>query len=103
MRPTWRVVGAIALWLVLEALLAWAIDIKAYPWLNIIISIIAGLAMMAAMYLPLNLSHVWLNLGLFAVATPIQFWAGRSIYSAALAAASQHFEAAVGHLSDRRH
>jgi P-type Cu+ transporter len=51
------------------------------------VSLVAGLAMMAVMYLPLGLDHTWLNFALFLVATPIQFWAGRSFYQAALAAA----------------
>ncbi len=50
-------------------------------------SLVAGLAMMALMYLPLRLDHTWLNLALFVVATPIQFWAGRGFYQAAFAAA----------------
>jgi CysZ protein len=35
-----------ALWAVLEALLGWAIDIKAYPWLNTVISIITGVGLL---------------------------------------------------------
>jgi len=55
--------------------------------LKFTVSLAVGLAMMALMYLPLNLDHTWLNLALFVVATPIQFWAGRSFYQAAGAAA----------------
>src|SRR5579883_283378 len=51
------------------------------------VSLAAGLAIMAAMFLPLPLAHQTLFYILFAVATPIQFWAGRRFYAAAWAAA----------------
>ncbi len=51
------------------------------------VSLVAGLAIMAAMFLPLPLAHQTLFYILFAVATPIQFWAGRRFYAAAWAAA----------------
>src|SRR5579871_1206761 len=51
------------------------------------VSLAAGLVMMALMYLPLGLDHTWLNLGLFALALPIQLWAGASFYRSAWAAA----------------
>ena len=43
---------------------------------------------MALMYLPLNLDTMdWLMPAIFAVATVLQFWAGRGFYAAAWAAA----------------
>ncbi|MCA1647356.1 MAG: heavy metal translocating P-type ATPase [Chloroflexi bacterium] len=53
------------------------------------VSLIAGLAMMAVMYLPLNVPTDVLAPALLIVATAVQFWAGAPIYRAAWAAA-QH-------------
>ncbi|MGH3177684.1 MAG: heavy metal translocating P-type ATPase, partial [Streptosporangiaceae bacterium] len=48
----------------------------------------AGLGLMLVMYLPLNLDTMdWLMPAIFAVATVLQFWAGRGFYAAAWAAA----------------
>src|SRR4051812_2562728 len=48
----------------------------------------AGLGLMALMSLPLNLDTMdWLMPAIFAVATVLQFWAGRGFYAAAWAAA----------------
>ncbi|HLZ29954.1 MAG TPA: heavy metal translocating P-type ATPase [Chloroflexota bacterium] len=52
-----------------------------------IVSLGAGLAMMALMYLPLNIPVDVLAPGLLIVATAVQFWAGATIYRAAWAAA----------------
>jgi Cu+-exporting ATPase len=52
------------------------------------VTLAAGLALMGLMYLPLNLDTMdWLMPAIFVVTTVIQFWAGRSFYSAAWAAA----------------
>jgi P-type Cu+ transporter len=51
------------------------------------ISLAAGLAMMAVMYLPLNIPMDVLAPLLLIVASVVQFWAGRPIYQAAWAAA----------------
>ncbi len=52
------------------------------------VTLAAGLGLMALMYLPLNLDAMdWLMPAIFAVTTVIQFWAGRSFYTAAWAAA----------------
>jgi Cu+-exporting ATPase len=53
------------------------------------VSLVAGLAMMALMYLPLNSPMDVLAPVLLIVATAVQFWAGAPIYRAAWAAA-QH-------------
>src|SRR5205085_307718 len=50
------------------------------------VSLAAGLVMMASMYLPLGINATWLHLALFALATPIQLWAGAGFYRAAWAA-----------------
>ncbi|MBV9601469.1 MAG: copper-translocating P-type ATPase [Chloroflexi bacterium] len=52
-----------------------------------IVSLTVGLAMMALMYLPLNIPMDVLAPILLIAATVVQFWAGRSIYAAAWAAA----------------
>lgn len=49
------------------------------------VSLVAGLAMMAAMYLPLPFDHSVLYLPMLALATPVQFWAGASFYRGAWA------------------
>jgi P-type Cu+ transporter len=51
-----------------------------------IVSLVAGLAMMGLMYLPLGIPMSSLAPLLLVVATPIQFWAGRGFYQAAWAA-----------------
>ena len=52
------------------------------------VTLTAGLGLMALMYLPLNLDTMdWLMPAIFAVATVLQFWAGRGFYAAAWAAA----------------
>jgi P-type Cu+ transporter len=51
------------------------------------ISLAAGVVMMAAMYLPLNISMDVLAPLLLIIATVVQFWAGRPIYRAAWMAA----------------
>lgn len=51
------------------------------------ISLIAGLAIMLAMFLPLPIDHESLFLPLFVIATPIQLWAGWQFYRGAWAAA----------------
>ncbi|HZT06982.1 MAG TPA: heavy metal translocating P-type ATPase [Chloroflexota bacterium] len=51
-----------------------------------IVSLVAAAVLMAAMYLPLPVDRTMLNLGLLAIATPIQFWAGARFYRAAWAA-----------------
>jgi len=50
------------------------------------VSLIAGLAMMALMYLPLGIDLRLLAPVLLIVATVVQFWAGRGFYAAAWAA-----------------
>jgi P-type Cu+ transporter len=52
------------------------------------VALTAGLGLMAVMYVPIGLDTMdWLMPLLFVVATIVQFWAGRSIYQAAWAAA----------------
>jgi Cu+-exporting ATPase len=51
------------------------------------VSLSAGLAMMALMYLPLDLDMTLLAPALLIIATLVQFWAGGSFYRAAWAAA----------------
>ena len=51
-----------------------------------LVSLAAGIAMMALMYLPLNLDMMLLAPVLLIVSTIIQFWAGRGFYRAAWAA-----------------
>jgi Cu+-exporting ATPase len=58
-------------------------------------SLAAGMAMMALMYLPLNLDLALLAPVMLIVATSIQFWAGRGFYHAAWAA-GKHGGANVG-------
>jgi P-type Cu+ transporter len=65
------------------------------------VSLVAGLAMMALMYLPLNVPMDVLAPVLLIVATAVQFWAGAPIYQAAWAAArhggtNMHTLVAVG-------
>ena len=65
------------------------------------VSLVAGLAMMALMYLPLNVPMDVLAPVLLIVATAVQFWAGAPIYRAAWAAArhggtNMHTLVAVG-------
>jgi P-type Cu+ transporter len=65
------------------------------------LSLVAGLAMMALMYLPLNVPMDVLAPVLLIVATVVQFWAGAPIYRAAWAAArhggtNMHTLVAVG-------
>jgi Cu+-exporting ATPase len=65
------------------------------------VSLVAGLAMMALMYLPLNIPVDVLAPVLLIVATAVQFWAGAPIYHAAWAAArhgdtNMHTLVAVG-------
>src|SRR5579859_7803409 len=65
------------------------------------VSLAAGLAMMALMYLPLNVPMDVLAPVLLIVATAVQFWAGATIYRAAWAAArhggtNMHTLVAVG-------
>ena len=50
------------------------------------VSLVAGLAMMALMYLPLGIDMLLLAPVLLIVATVVQFWAGRVFYAAAWAA-----------------
>src|SRR5579884_370519 len=51
------------------------------------VSLVAGLAIMLAMFLPLPIDHETLFLPLFVIATPIQLWAGWQFYKGAWAAA----------------
>jgi Cu+-exporting ATPase len=52
------------------------------------VALMTGLGLMAVMYVPIGLDTMdWLMPLLFVVATIVQFWAGRSIYEAAWAAA----------------
>ncbi|HEX5506187.1 MAG TPA: heavy metal translocating P-type ATPase, partial [Thermomicrobiales bacterium] len=53
------------------------------------VSLAAGVAIMAAMFLPLPaaIDRQWLYVAMFLVATPIQFWAGGQFYRGAWAAA----------------
>ncbi|HET8626836.1 MAG TPA: heavy metal translocating P-type ATPase [Thermomicrobiales bacterium] len=51
------------------------------------VSLAAGAAIMAAMFLPLPVPRPWLYAAMFLVATPIQFWAGGQFYRGAWAAA----------------
>ncbi len=51
------------------------------------VSLIAGLAIMVAMFLPLPIDHEAMFLPLFVIATPIQLWAGWQFYKGAWAAA----------------
>jgi Cu+-exporting ATPase len=52
------------------------------------VALTAGLGLMALMYLPLNIDTMdWLMPAIFVVTTVIQFWAGRSFYATAWAAA----------------
>jgi len=48
-----------------------------------VVSLVAGVLMMALMYVPTGIDQTWLHLLLFAVATPILFWAGAGFYRAA--------------------
>ena len=52
------------------------------------VSLVAGLGLMALMYVPLELDTMdWLMPAILVFTTIIQFWAGRSVYAAAWAAA----------------
>jgi Cu+-exporting ATPase len=51
------------------------------------VSLVVGLVIMAAMFLPLGIPHESLFLPLFILATPVQFWAGWQFYKGAWQAA----------------
>ncbi len=55
--------------------------------LRFLVALPVGVAMMAAMYLPLPFDHTVLYLPMLLLATPIQFWAGAGFYRTAWAAA----------------
>jgi Cu+-exporting ATPase len=57
-----------------------------------VVSIAAGLIIMAGMFLPLPVSMEARYWAMFAIATPVQFWAGWSFYRGAWMAA-RHFQA----------
>lgn len=39
----------IGLWIAIEGLVSWAVDIKAYPWLDVLISIVTGLGLVVGL------------------------------------------------------
>lgn len=55
-------------------------------WRKSLVSLAAGIGMMALMYLPLNIDMMLLAPVLLIVSTIVQFWAGRGFYRAAWAA-----------------
>ena len=55
------------------------------------VALFTGLGLMVLMYVPLYIDTMdWLMPTIFVVATVVQFWAGRSIYASAWAAAKHH-------------
>lgn len=55
------------------------------------VALATGLGLMVLMYVPLYIDTMdWLMPAIFVVATVVQFWAGRSIYTSAWAAAKHH-------------
>ena len=55
------------------------------------VALTTGLGLMVLMYVPLYVDTMdWLMPAIFVVATVVQFWAGRSIYASAWAAAKHH-------------